>query len=151
MLSELRRSWFGKYWSWIAPVSLYVRRTLKSSSYHFSSNCVFKNMMVLYLKRLIFTLLSSLQVFSFTLPTTHSGLDYSPSSCVPFKSSFSPSDVSQSQRTPFTGISSKDSYGFSESGMELYLDKPHGTIKTKGGENDKVAEGATVNSTFTLL
>lgn len=35
--------------------------------------------------------------------------------------------------------------------MQLYLDKPPGTVHMKDGVNDVVAEGATVNSTFTLL
>ncbi|THG96618.1 hypothetical protein EW026_g5238 [Hermanssonia centrifuga] len=35
--------------------------------------------------------------------------------------------------------------------MKLFLGTPEGTVKTKHGVNDKVAEGATVNSTFTML
>lgn len=52
---------------------------------------------------------------------------------------------------PFVPVSPSGSYSAGDSGLELYMDKPKGRVKTKGGVNDVVAEGATVNSTFAFL
>lgn len=74
------------------------------------------------------------------------------SQCTPFHSTFSTSDVSNSEgRAPFIAVSPPGSYKVDQTGLELYLQKPPGKITTKGGVNNVVAEGATVNSTFTLL
>ncbi|KAI0666878.1 concanavalin A-like lectin/glucanase [Trametes maxima] len=51
----------------------------------------------------------------------------------------------------FTPISPQGSYERDSDGLKLFLDRPQGKIATKGNVNDKVAEGATINSTFTLL
>ncbi|KAI0070047.1 glycoside hydrolase [Panus rudis PR-1116 ss-1] len=79
----------------------------------------------------------------------------SSSSCQPFQSDFRSGDVSRSSNSPFVAISPMGSYKVGGNGLELYLDKPSGQIKTKIEEgvpvNEKVAEGATVNSTFTTL
>lgn len=73
-------------------------------------------------------------------------------SCQPMNVTFSSSsDVSGSPSSPFQGISPEGSYSTDETGLKLYLEKPHGTVHTKGGINDIVAEGATVNSTFYML
>lgn len=72
--------------------------------------------------------------------------------CTPFRSTFASSDVSHgSNETPFTVISPKDSYRVDKEGLILYLEKPAGKIKTHGGVNNIVAEGATVNATSTIL
>lgn len=68
--------------------------------------------------------------------------------CEPFKSSFASGDVSNSDASPFRVVSPKGSYAETDDGLKLYLEKPHGTVHTKSGVNDVVAEGATVNSTF---
>lgn len=76
------------------------------------------------------------------------------SNCVPFSSSLSPSDVSgkdHSGSSPFVIVSPPGSVRTSGNGLELFLDKPSGTIKHKDNTNSIVAEGATVNSTFTVL
>lgn len=74
------------------------------------------------------------------------------SSCQPFQTTFSTQDVSRSgSSAPFVGVSPEGSYVVTEQGLELYLDRPEGPIHTKDGVNDKVGEGATVNSTFTIL
>lgn len=75
--------------------------------------------------------------------------------CQPMQMSFNPSDSSVSNFgshsfSPFVPLGPRDSYDITKSGLELYLDKPEGPIKTTGNVNDKVAEGATMNSTFTL-
>ena len=75
------------------------------------------------------------------------------SQCEPFHSNFEHSDISSNHfaSTPFVAISNNDSYSVSQNGLELYLEKPNRPVKTKDGVNDVVAEGATVNSTFTVL
>lgn len=66
--------------------------------------------------------------------------------CQPVEASFtSDSDVSQSQ---FQAVSPPGSYATDDEGLKLYLEKPRGTVHTKDGVNDVVAEGATMNSTF---
>lgn len=76
--------------------------------------------------------------------------------CRPFSTTFPLSSVSNTYSnahlsSPFTAISPLGSYQTTHGGLELYLEKPEGEIGTKNGVNDKIAEGATVNSTFTLL
>ena len=71
--------------------------------------------------------------------------------CQPFQSTFASSDVSRSSSSPFRGISPEGSYSVGDDGLQLYLQKPPGTVHTKDGVNDVVAEGATVNSTFYVL
>ena len=81
-------------------------------------------------------------------------VDRSDSNCIPFHSSLSPSDVSEdkfSGSSPFVIVSPPGSVKASGNGLELFLDKPGGTIKHKDNTNSKVAEGATVNSTFAVL
>jgi hypothetical protein len=79
------------------------------------------------------------------------------SSCESFHSSFPASSVSSRSlsnrvpNSPFVAISPEGSYRTGNDGLELFLQKPDGRIISKGGVNDKVADGATVNSTFTLL
>ncbi|GJE90396.1 glycoside hydrolase family 16 protein [Phanerochaete sordida] len=75
----------------------------------------------------------------------------SSSSCQPFESSFLASDLSRYDDTSFRVVSPPGSVVTSSRGLELYLEKPRGLVHTKDGVNDVVAEGATVNSTFTML
>ncbi|KAH9855274.1 concanavalin A-like lectin/glucanase [Lenzites betulinus] len=72
------------------------------------------------------------------------------SQCEPFSINFSGSQSSEFSRY-FVPISPAGSYELGSDGLDLYLDRPHGKINTKGNVNDKVAEGATINSTATLL
>jgi hypothetical protein len=75
----------------------------------------------------------------------------SSSSCQPFKSSFASSDVSKYGDTPFRVVSPEGSVSLGDGGLKLFLEKPRVKVHTKDGVNDVVAEGATVNSTFTTL
>lgn len=75
-------------------------------------------------------------------------------SCEPFHSTFPPSSISDYNShsySPFVAISPPGSYKTGDQGLELFLDKPKGVIRTKDGVNDKLADGATVNSTFTIM
>ncbi|RDB23746.1 putative glycosidase crf1 [Hypsizygus marmoreus] len=73
------------------------------------------------------------------------------SQCRPFYTTFPPTSVSRNTYSaPFVAISPAGSYQTTPGGLELYLNKPEGTIKTKQGANDKTSEGATVNSTFAI-
>ncbi|EED80677.1 hypothetical protein POSPLDRAFT_95351 [Postia placenta Mad-698-R] len=74
----------------------------------------------------------------------------SDSQCQPFQSNLGPSSVSSDGSKDFVAISPSGSYSTSGSGLELYLKKPKGAITTKDGVNDKIGDGATINSTFTL-
>ncbi|KAI0782663.1 glycosyl hydrolases family 16-domain-containing protein [Abortiporus biennis] len=91
----------------------------------------------------------------FLLPNSNS--NFKTHECQPFETTFSdPSDVSHTDKvsssTPFVAISPTGSYSIVEgSGLELYLDRPEGKIHRKDKVNDKVAEGATINSTFVFL
>lgn len=70
-----------------------------------------------------------------------------PEQCQPFSTNFkSPSDVSSG----FVGISPANSYETSDWGLHMFMRKPDG-VQRNGNVNNVVAEGATLNSTFTLL
>lgn len=76
------------------------------------------------------------------------------SQCTPFKSAFGPGSVGSkgsSDSEPFVAVSPDGSWALGEGGLELYMERPKGDVKTEGGINDVVADGATVNSTFTML
>lgn len=85
--------------------------------------------------------------------SAHFSARRSNSNCQPFHSTFDPSEVSRSNSgdTPFAVVSPKNSVKAGDDGLQLFLDKPSGQIKQKENTNSKVAEGATVNSTFTVL
>lgn len=73
---------------------------------------------------------------------------------MPFKSTFGSGSVgSKGSRSsePFVAVSPDGSWALGEEGLELYMERPKGDVKTEGGINDVVADGATVNSTFTML
>lgn len=74
----------------------------------------------------------------------------SDSQCQPFQSNLGPSSVSSDGSKDFVAISPSGSYSTSGNGLELYLKKPKGSITTKDRVNDKIGDGATINSTFTL-
>lgn len=73
--------------------------------------------------------------------------------CQPFQSTFESYEVTRNPyaNAPFRAVSPGGSYNIGGEGLELYLEKPNRPVKTKNGVNDVVAEGATINSTFTLL
>lgn len=75
------------------------------------------------------------------------------SECQPFHSTFKSYEVTRNPytNTPFRAVSPEGSYSVGDGGLELYLERPNKAVKTKGGVNDVVAEGATINSTFTIL
>ncbi|KAI8974592.1 concanavalin A-like lectin/glucanase [Trametes punicea] len=72
------------------------------------------------------------------------------SRCTPFSVSLDSSKAADFHRS-FTAISPPGSYELDSDGLHLFLDRPHGQVVTHGNVNDKVAEGATINSTFSLL
>lgn len=75
-------------------------------------------------------------------------------SCKPFHSTFSPSEISPPSlfyNPPFVPVSPPGSYAVGNDGLELFMDKPKSRVKTKGGVNNIVAEGATINSTFAFM
>ncbi|KAJ7760520.1 glycoside hydrolase family 16 protein [Mycena metata] len=69
--------------------------------------------------------------------------------CEPFHITFGPS-TSADFYSNFAPISSKGSYALTDSGLEMYLDKPDGNVTTESGVNDEVGRGSTINSTFIL-
>ena len=71
--------------------------------------------------------------------------------CQTLSINFASSVPAVGSSAPFAAISPKGSYEVSESGLELYLRRPQGRITTQDGVNNVVADGATINSTFTLL
>ncbi|KAI0060249.1 concanavalin A-like lectin/glucanase [Artomyces pyxidatus] len=74
--------------------------------------------------------------------------------CAPFSTTFSPGSVSprsSDASTPFVAVSPEGSYRADGDGLQLYLQRPPGRVTTAGGVNDKVADGATINSTFVML
>ncbi|KAL1942970.1 hypothetical protein VTO73DRAFT_4641 [Trametes versicolor] len=72
------------------------------------------------------------------------------SQCEPLSISFESAPSADVDRS-FVAISPPGSYELGSGGLQLFLDRPHGSVTTKGNVNDKLAEGATINSTFTLL
>lgn len=72
------------------------------------------------------------------------------STCRPFNSTFSQSDISQDFYTPFIGISPPETYEATGDGLEMFLKKPQGPITRQGHVNSEIGEGATINSTFTM-
>jgi len=80
---------------------------------------------------------------------------YASNTCQPFHTTFPPGSVAGDSNTPssapFVAISPQGSYNLGNDGLELYLKKPPGEVTTRKGVNDNTADGATVNSTFTLL
>ncbi|KAI0742066.1 glycoside hydrolase [Daedaleopsis nitida] len=50
----------------------------------------------------------------------------------------------------FAPLSPPSSYSLGADGLNLYLDKPAGKVTTTGHMNDKVGDGSTFNSTFTV-
>ncbi|PIL25480.1 hypothetical protein GSI_13370 [Ganoderma sinense ZZ0214-1] len=51
----------------------------------------------------------------------------------------------------FAPLDAPDSFELSGKGLSLFLDKPSGKVVTEDHVNNKVAEGSTFNSTFTIL
>lgn len=95
-------------------------------------------------------LLHSWSAFAASAPGRRSSSD-----CTPSQTRFSsPADVSTSSlfySPRFVAVSHSSSFAVDHDGLQLYMDKPKSEVKTKGGINNIVAEGATVNSTFVLM
>ena len=73
--------------------------------------------------------------------------------CHSIHTDFTSSSVARSSAgptAPFVALSPPDSYRNTDQGLELYLRRPEGTVTRKGHTNDKIAEGATINSTFVV-
>ncbi|KAJ6610234.1 glycoside hydrolase family 16 protein [Mycena sp. CBHHK59/15] len=73
------------------------------------------------------------------------------SQCQSFHTSFDQSSMYPSPGAHFIPISPEGSYSLTSSGLELYLHKPEGPVTTATGVNDKIGNGATINSTFVLF
>ncbi|EJD07470.1 concanavalin A-like lectin/glucanase [Fomitiporia mediterranea MF3/22] len=76
------------------------------------------------------------------------------SDCRPFSLTFSQNDFlapTPYSDAPFVGVSHPGTYETTNDGLQLYLKKPQGHITKHGNVNSEVGEGATVNSTFTIL
>lgn len=77
--------------------------------------------------------------------------------CQPFRTTFNstsraiPNHKRSYSDSPFIGISEEGSYKLGDNGLELYLDRPDCQINTKDKVNDILGDGATINSTFSLL
>ncbi|TBU30083.1 glycoside hydrolase [Dichomitus squalens] len=74
-----------------------------------------------------------------------------PSHCDPFHMAFDSSTNYPDFERDFSPLDGPHSYQLGSGGLSLFLDKPDGRITTKDGTNNKVAEGSTLNSTFTVL
>ena len=74
-----------------------------------------------------------------------------PSHCNPFRMSFGSSTNRPDFERSFAPLDAPGSYQLSAKGLNLFLDKPSGKIVTNDNVNNKVAEGSTFNSTFTVL
>lgn len=83
-------------------------------------------------------------------PALHIDLASRSAACVPYHNTLQTSRPT-SGNADFVGITPEGSYRMGPDGLELILVKPPGKITRKDGVNSQVAEGATVNSTFTLL
>ncbi|KAE9406256.1 concanavalin A-like lectin/glucanase [Gymnopus androsaceus JB14] len=75
--------------------------------------------------------------------------------CEPYSTTFSdPSMVSNandpnSAASRFVALSPPDTYAITSDGLQLYLKRPEGEVSSdKDGVNNKLGEGATINSTF---
>ncbi|KAJ7091321.1 glycoside hydrolase family 16 protein [Mycena belliarum] len=68
--------------------------------------------------------------------------------CQPLQARFS--DAPSSFNSYFTPISPEGSYSVTDAGLEMYLFKPDGRVTKSAGANDRLGNGATINSTFTL-
>ncbi|GLB41786.1 putative glycosyl hydrolases family 16 [Lyophyllum shimeji] len=116
----------------------------------------------MYISRLLFTLLFAVtQRCAAAKPCAVSASQPSNAVCEPFYTTFNFSSyriansISQTSPYPpstsFVALSSIGAYQTTDRGLELYISKPDGEITTTNGTNDKIASGAAVNSTFTLL
>ncbi|KAJ7876789.1 concanavalin A-like lectin/glucanase [Mycena leptocephala] len=70
--------------------------------------------------------------------------------CQPFSITFDQS-ASPGFYSHFIPISPEDSYALTDNGLEMYLHKPQGRVTTSDGVNDQIGNGATINSTTTLV
>ncbi|THH09733.1 hypothetical protein EW145_g1812 [Phellinidium pouzarii] len=70
--------------------------------------------------------------------------------CQAFSSNFLPDDVSREPYTPFIVISPPETCEAND-GLQMYLRKPEGAVTRQGHVNSAIGEGATINSTFTIL
>jgi hypothetical protein len=70
--------------------------------------------------------------------------------CQPFSITFDQS-ASPGFYSHFIPISPEDSYALTDNGLEMYLYKPKGRVTTSDGVNDQIGNGATINSTTTLV
>ncbi|KAH8832764.1 glycoside hydrolase family 16 protein [Flagelloscypha sp. PMI_526] len=100
------------------------------------TSCLFAQSLVFFL-----ALVNS---WTLALPQSYATRANSPA-CTPFRTTFSSLASSQ-----FRPISDHETFKVDRSGLSMFLDRPAGTIGTThdGKVNDKLADGATMNSTF---
>ncbi|KAJ7334087.1 glycoside hydrolase family 16 protein [Mycena albidolilacea] len=89
------------------------------------------------------------------LSLTHLNLGYAHTTletCEEYHVTFDGSELaSESFDSHFITISPAKSYALTNNGLEIYLHKPEGHVTTSNGTNDKLGDGATIHSTFTLF
>ncbi|KAK0189144.1 glycoside hydrolase family 16 protein [Armillaria mellea] len=69
----------------------------------------------------------------------------SDSSCNPFHTTFPSGSVGPDSF--FRALSPPETYEICDDGLAMYLLKPEGSVKRTGNVNDKIGQGATINST----
>ncbi|KAK0218185.1 glycoside hydrolase family 16 protein [Armillaria fumosa] len=67
-------------------------------------------------------------------------------SCQPFHTTFPSGSVGLAD-SPFRAISPPETYETCDNGLAMYLLKPEGAVRRTGNVNDKIGQGATINST----
>ncbi|SJL03436.1 uncharacterized protein ARMOST_06791 [Armillaria ostoyae] len=69
-------------------------------------------------------------------------------SCQPFHTTFPSGSVSNTgSDSLFRALSPPETYETGDDGLAMYLLKPEGPVKRTGNVNDKIGQGATINST----
>lgn len=66
-------------------------------------------------------------------------------SCQPFHTTFPSGSVGPDSL--FRALSPPETYETGDDGLAMYLLKPEGPVKRTGNVNDKIGQGATINST----
>lgn len=98
--------------------------------------------------------LLALVLSSIFLRTAYSlHLHRAPGGCTPFHTTFADGSVARRgshSSESFVSLSPDGSYEVGSGGLQLFMQKPRGKVTKSGGVNDKLADGATVNSTFLI-
>jgi hypothetical protein len=99
----------------------------------------------------MFSLHSTVLLLSLVYPSVlvyGSPVSSGTSDCRPFHYDFT---TATSLGSSFVPATTDSKFDVNSNGLELFLTRPAGPVKTSGGINDILGQGATINSTFTLL